>query len=541
MKMKRMVSLILSLCLLFSLTSLTAGAQEFPSLSGETVVLPDISGDVSIYRYAGDDRFTTSLMAADAMRKALGVQKFDAVIIASGANFADALSGSYLAAAKKAPILLAYKDKQNAQVSAYIKSNLKPGGTVYILGGTSAVPKSMDSLLKGFNVQRLDGANRFETNLLILKAAGVKNKQEILVCTSTNFADSLSASATGLPILLVYNEKGKLTDSQKKFLSGLTDCTFRIIGGKSAVSEGLAAALKGYGSVARLAGNDRFSTSVAVAETFFKSPRQAVLAYAGNFPDGLCGGPLAYAMGAPLILTADRYANVAAEYTADAQITQGVILGGKSLISDKAAIKIFAQTDIPDPTDPPSTEPTPTVPPSTEPAPTTPPATEPAPTTPPSTEPEETIPPLDEKSVYEAMIAMKAEYPEGMSWTDNNRYSWNGGIYSSGTGCAGFAFLLSDAAFGTLPARVITPNPDDFYWVNPMLIEEDLFFSIDDIRVGDILRVNHNTHSVIVLEVHADHVVIAEGNYNYSIHWGRVLYDDDIMMVDYILTRYPAE
>ena len=29
------------------------------------------------------------------------------------------------------------------------------------------------------------------------------------------------------------------------------------------------------------------------------------------------------------------------------------------------------------------------------------------------------------------MIAMKAEYPEGMSWTDNNRYSWNGGIYSS--------------------------------------------------------------------------------------------------------------
>lgn len=542
MKMKRAVSLILSLCLLFSLTALTAGAEELPILSGETVVLPDISGDVRYTRYAGDDRFATSLMAADAMRKALGVQKFDAVIVASGANFADALSGSYLAAAKKAPILLAYKDKQNSQVAAYIKSNLKPGGTVYILGGASAVPKSMDSMLKTYNVKRLDGANRFETNLMILKAAGVKSKQEILVCTSTNFADSLSASATGMPILLVYNEKGKLTDNQKTFLSGLSGCTFRIIGGKSAVSEGLAAALKGYGSVARLAGSDRFSTSVAVAKAFFRSPDQAVLAYAGNFPDGLCGGPLAYAMGSPLILTSDRFAYVAADYTADTQITQGIILGGKSLISDKTAIKIFAQTDVPDPTDPPATEPSPTEPPSTEPSPTVPPSTEPAPTTPPSTEPEETLPALDEESVYDAMIAMKAEYPEGMRWTDDNYYAWNGGIYNGGSGCAGFAFILSDAAFGTLPARVITGSPEDFGWIrDPALIEEDLYFSIDDIRVGDILRVNQGTHSVIVLEVHADHLVIAEGNYNSSIHWGRKLYAADIMLVDYILTRYPAE
>ena len=151
MKMKRMLALLLSFCLLFSLTCIHAAAEELPVSVGEAIPLPDISGDVSIYRYAGEDRFGTSLMAAEAMKKTLGIQKFDAVIVASGLNFADALSGSYLAAAKKAPILLAYKDKQNNQTASYIQANLKSGGTVYILGGHSAVPASMDGLLSNFN------------------------------------------------------------------------------------------------------------------------------------------------------------------------------------------------------------------------------------------------------------------------------------------------------------------------------------------------------------------------------------------------------
>lgn len=528
MKLTRSLSLILILSILFSLICTPISAADsglLPDSAGQTIALPDSAGDVSITRYAGEDRFATSLAAADAMKKALGVQKFDAVIVASGLNFADALSGSYLAAAKKAPILLAYKDKQNSQTAAYIQKSLKSGGTVYILGGYSAVPASMDALLTGFNIKRLDGANRFETNLMILKAAGIKNKQEILVCTSTNFADSLSASATGMPILLVYNEKGKLTDAQKKYLSGLNGCSFRIIGGKNAVSEGMVSALSVYGKVSRLSGSDRFTTSVEVARSYFASPSQAVLAYAGNFPDGLCGGPLAYAMGAPLILTMDKYASIAAEYTADYDITNGVILGGNSLISDKSAIKIFAQTDIPDTTEPP-----------TEPAQPTEPSQPTAPT-----EPQETVPAPETNAVYEAMVALKPQYPEGMPWTNDNFYAWNGGIYSGGYGCSGFSFILSDAAFGDLPARAITPDPNYFYWVAPELLQKDDQITIQDIRVGDILRMYSDTHSVIVLEVHEDHLIIAEGNYNSSIHWGRTLTIAELDEIDYILTRYPAE
>ena len=120
------------------------------------------------------------------------------------------------------------------------------------------------------------------------------------------------------------------------------------------------------------------------------------------------------------------------------------------------------------------------------------------------------------------MIALKEEYPEGMPWTNDNYYAWNGGIYSGGYGCAGFAFILSDAAFGDLPARMIEEN-----------------ITIDDIRVGDILRINNDTHMVIVLEVYDDHVVIAEGNYNSSIHWGRTLTAEEVAAADYYLTRYP--
>ena len=131
-------------------------------------------------------------------------------------------------------------------------------------------------------------------------------------------------------------------------------------------------------------------------------------------------------------------------------------------------------------------------------------------------QPEEEV---TEELAYERMIAMKEQYPEGMPWTNENYYD---GVYVGGYGCVAFASLLSDAAFGDLPAREISEN-----------------ISIDMVRVGDILRVNGDTHSVIILEVHEDHIVIAEGNYNSSIHWGRTMTAEEVAAADYVLTRYP--
>ena len=299
-----------------------------------------------VTRLAGSNRFETATLVADRLKETLGVEKFNAVILANGYNFADALAGSYLSSQKQAPILLTWNGAEkynylNDATIEYVKNNLNPGGTVYILGGTSAVPASIDSALSGFSIKRMDGANRFETNLMILEEAGVKNGSEILVCTSTNFADSLSASAVGKPILLVFNESGKLYGDQPEFLAKLQNCTFTVIGGENAVSRKLTEAIGAYGAVTRVAGANRFDTSVLVAIKYFAGVDSAVLAYAWDFPDGLCGGGLAYAMDAPLILTMTGYESPATLYIDGWGIRTGVVLGGEGLISAASVDKIF--------------------------------------------------------------------------------------------------------------------------------------------------------------------------------------------------------
>ena len=295
----------------------------------------------TVPRLAGSHRYETAFLAANQLKVELGIEKFDAVVVASGTSFADALSGSYLAAVKDAPILLASGvEKVDVLVKDYIRENLNVGGTVYILGGESAVPGAFENGLDGFAVKRLAGGNRFETNLMVLEEAGIGDKP-VLVCTGLSFADSLSASATELPILLVWKE---LNEGQEAIITGLAEkgVPCYIIGGESAVSGEMEDEIAGYGvAVERVAGGNRFETSVAIAEKFFEKPESAVLAYAGNFPDGLCGGSLAAAMDAPLILTMDKFEAKAAEYVRGNGVKNGVILGGTGLISDGTVNSIF--------------------------------------------------------------------------------------------------------------------------------------------------------------------------------------------------------
>lgn len=124
-----------------------------------------------------------------------------------------------------------------------------------------------------------------------------------------------------------------------------------------------------------------------------------------------------------------------------------------------------------------------------------------------------------ERQVYEVIMAQKAVFPEGMHWTNDNYYGWKGGTYIGGYGCAGFAFAVSDAAFGDVLATIHT--------------------DYSNIQVGDILRVDQDTHSVIVLEVREHSVIVAEGNYNSSIHWGREIAKERLVdPFSYIMTRY---
>ncbi len=48
------------------------------------------------YRFSGKDRFKTAVDIADGLKKSLDTSAFDSIIVASGENYPDALSGSSL-------------------------------------------------------------------------------------------------------------------------------------------------------------------------------------------------------------------------------------------------------------------------------------------------------------------------------------------------------------------------------------------------------------------------------------------------------------
>ena len=161
---------------------------------------------------------------------------------------------------------------------------------------------------------------------------------EVLICSGTGFADSLSAASTGRPILLVRNQ---LQDRQKEYLNTLKGKTFYVIGGSGAVSDAVMAQVGSYGKVSRVDGTNRYETSANVAGTFFNHPAAGVLAFGGSFPDGLCGGLLAYSMDAPLLLVVNGRSKAAADYAAKSGMSYGAVLGGPGLIDNATAKSVF--------------------------------------------------------------------------------------------------------------------------------------------------------------------------------------------------------
>ena len=86
---------------------------------------------------------------------------------------------------------------------------------------------------------------------------------------------------------------------------------------------------------------DAFTQCWGLSKAYFENPNDLVLAYAWNYPDGLCGGVLANGMNAPLILTMPKYEGAVTAYAKSLQIHQGIVLGGDGLITDRSVAQIF--------------------------------------------------------------------------------------------------------------------------------------------------------------------------------------------------------
>ena len=300
---------------------ITVKGEEKPAVKEEDV------------RISGDTRYDTAYKNADALKKQLGLEMFDSAVVACGTNYPDALSAAYLAKVKNAPLLLSEAREVNGTVD-YIRKNVTKGKTVYLVGGADVLPEQIKTILgSDYDVKRLEGEDRFLTNLAVLKEANVNN-EEVMICSGLGYADALSAAATGKPVMLV----GKaLTKEQKAYLAGINPAKFYIVGGSDVVPDRVKAELETMRSVERISGEDRYETALNVAKKFFDMTSSTVVIATGDgFADGLVGSVTAIANNAPLLLANRNNIKGVAEFVKETGAKRSIVMGGADVISNEA-------------------------------------------------------------------------------------------------------------------------------------------------------------------------------------------------------------
>jgi hypothetical protein len=315
-----------------------------PTASGMVRVLAEVrsaAGDVIISRVAGRDRYETAL---EASRRAFSGGA-PAVVLATGMNWPDALGGSALAGASRAPLLLTYRDRLPAAVGAEIRRlNARK---VYILGGTAAVGPGVERALVGMlgraAVVRLGGSDRYGTARLVadetVRVLGGGYSGDALVATGGNFPDATAgaalAAALRRPILLVKPSDGSV-------YVPMATRRVLILGGPRAVSSATERSLirrLGSGGVARAGGANRYETAVLIARAGVGAGMSwdgVGIATGADFPDALAGGAMLGARRSVMLLTGPRVLSTetATELAAHrAEIRSVHIFGGTKAVS----------------------------------------------------------------------------------------------------------------------------------------------------------------------------------------------------------------
>ena len=202
-----------------------AGGGDLLVVGGESVISSDVFEDLlnatdggSALRVSGSDRYETALAVAEFYGGGMGFGVPCDVVLATGEAFPDAVAAGPLASAAGAPILLTSGSSLRADVKAYLADNMDTGAgcalgvpTVHIIGGTSAVPASIETEINtmGIDTNRIAGANRYETAVAIAETieAIIGGAYCAVLVNGNGFADALAAgpfaAAAGCSIQLV--------------------------------------------------------------------------------------------------------------------------------------------------------------------------------------------------------------------------------------------------------------------------------------------------------------------------------------------------
>ena len=284
-------------------------------------------------RVAGPDRIATAVAVS---QDSFPNGHASAVVLARADDYPDALVGGPLAAAKNAPLLLTQGAQLPAATATELSRVLPTGGTVYVLGGTAAVPTSIETQLTalGYQVVRYSGADRYATAATVAAALG--NPATVLLATGTNFPDALAAGPAaahvhGAILLTSGSTMPKVTADYVAAAHSVY-----AIGGPAAAAVPTAIAI---------VGTDRYATAAAVAAKFFPTSTTVGVATGAGFPDALAGGAQLALLGAPLLLSSQ--AAVPASTTGylgsdHSALTNIYVYGGAAVLNDGVVMQLTA-------------------------------------------------------------------------------------------------------------------------------------------------------------------------------------------------------
>jgi len=209
-----------------------------------------------------------------------------------------------------------------------------------------AGPLLAQSTGTGAGTDRIAGADRYKTAVAVSQK-GWKTSDYAVLARGDDFADALCAGPLaqkyGGPILLT--QPNQLNSDTLKELQRLGVKHLFIAGGVGAVSQSVENSLKANGidTIERIFGNNRYETSVKIAEKIGDSS-QVVLATGSDFPDALSISGIAAKLGMPILLTAkNSLPSGVSDYLESNTVTQTYIVGGTGVISSEVA------SDVPGP------------------------------------------------------------------------------------------------------------------------------------------------------------------------------------------------
>jgi len=322
--------------------TLTSGIKD-PSGNALTTTSWSFTTGKTARRIAGEDRYTTATaLSASAFKPGVPV-----VYIATGSTFPDALAGAAAARMHGGPILLTLPTSVPAATKTEL-ARLRPGRIV-VLGGPSAIADRVVTDLRAYTtgaVSRVWGADRHATAAAI-SASAFPSASVVYVATGADFPDALAAGAVAAaakaPLLLVRSSAVPAATAAE--LSRLKPSRIVIVGSTGSVSSGVAAQLASHGTVTRISGPDRYTTTAALSAASFAAngPSTVYIATGKAFPDGLTAGAIAGLRNGPLLLVPGTSlpSAVAAELRR-LDPTNVVIVGGPVAISESVRSQIRA-------------------------------------------------------------------------------------------------------------------------------------------------------------------------------------------------------